>query len=66
MNDNQDLDSTPGYVHWMYMVDFMTNGGNVHVADTLASWMASSAGQVSAGRIPNLLNKPYNDYHGSL
>jgi hypothetical protein len=58
MTDNQNLSSTPGYVHWMYMVDYMTNGGNVHVADTMASWMASSAGQVSAGRTHNLLAKP--------
>ena len=51
-------DNATDKLKWMSMVDFMVNGGNVHVTDTMANWIACRVGVVSEGRRYNLLAKP--------
>jgi hypothetical protein len=50
--------TTGDKLKWLSMVDFMVNGGNTHLAETVAGWLASVDGVVSEGRRYNLLAKP--------
>ena len=59
MIDNLNLtNATASKLRWMTMIDFMINGGNVHVADTTANWLVSTVGAVGKSRRYNLLARP--------
>ena len=46
-------------IKWTFMVDYLTNGGNVTVTKTTANWLTDNVGKVQPkGRRYNLLAKP--------
>lgn len=48
-------------IKWTFMVDYLTNGGNITVSNTFAHWLTDKVGKVSEARKYKLLVKPITE-----